>query len=246
MEKLSRIKLRNARLGYHKTHEETEVLKGIDLDFFAGDFVGVVGLNGTGKSTLLKSICGLLPLLGGEIFLEEESIKNIRLTEIAKKVSIVLTERIGGFNLTAFDAVAAGQIPYTDAFHRLGEENIRIIDSAIEICGIKDHQHKLLHELSDGLFQKTMIARALAQLTPNILLDEPSAFLDYASKHELFLLLKKLSEEGKCILVSSHDLDLVLKYCHRLLLVTEGKVELIQASEASQHPSFLSIGRGFI
>lgn len=243
---MPRISIKRGKLGYNSPGTSTEVLRDIDHDFYPGDFIGVVGLNGTGKSTLLKSICGLLPALEGEILLDDWSITTIPLTDVAKKVSIVLTERVGGFNLTAFDAVAAGQIPYTDAFHRLEEENLSVVQAAIATCGIRDHQHKPLHELSDGLFQKTMIARALAQQTPSILLDEPSAFLDYASKHELFLLLKKLAGEGKCILVSSHDLDLVLKYCNRLLLVSDNTTELIKVSEAPQSPAFLRIGRGFI
>jgi len=175
------------------------------------------------------------------------NLRDISLTELAKRISIVLTEKISGFNLTAYDAVTAGQMPYTNAFHQLTEENRRIVDAAIDTCGIKQHAHKLLNELSDGLFQKTMIAKALAQQTPVMMLDEPSAFLDYASKHDLFLLLKRLAgQDNKCILVSSHDLDLLLKYCNRLLVVSGGKAEMIAVSEARQHAAFKEIGGGFI
>lgn len=247
MEKTSCIVLKNATLGYKKSNADIPVLKNIDLNFYAGDFIGIVGLNGVGKSTLLKSLCGLLPVLGGELLIDERKIGDLLLKDLAKKIAIVLTEKIGGFNLTAYDAVAAGQMPYTNSFNRLAKEHLEIIDAAIKTCGISAHQHKLLNELSDGLFQKTIIAKALAQQTPIMLLDEPSAFLDYASKHDLFLLLKKLStEENKCILVSSHDLDILLKYCSKLLIFSNNSIELIAIAEAKTNKAFLEIGGGFL
>jgi len=242
-----KIVIQNASLGYKKAGEDLVILKNINLDFYVGDFIGVVGLNGTGKSTLIKSLCGLLPLVGGSVFIEDKRIEDISLTELSKKIAIVLTEKIGGFNLTAYDVVSAGQIPYTNSFHQLKAENIANIDAAIKVCGIGDHQHKPVNELSDGLFQKTIIAKSLAQQTPIMLLDEPSAFLDYASKHDLFLLLKKLAEEqGKCVLVSSHELDLLMKYCTKLLIISEEKAELISVAHARQNEAFMKIGGGFL
>lgn len=247
MEKKRRIVLKDAVLGYKKNSANIPVLKNVNLNFYAGDFIGVVGLNGVGKSTLIKSLCGLLPVLSGELLIDEQKITGLLLKDLAKKIAIVLTEKIGGFNLTAYDAVAAGQMPYTNSFNRLQKENLEVIDAAINTCGISAHQHKLLNELSDGLFQKTIIAKALAQQTPIMLLDEPSAFLDYASKHDLFLLLKNLSvEENKCILVSSHDLDLLLKYCSRLLIISNNAIELISVTEAKTNKAFMEIGGGFI
>jgi iron complex transport system ATP-binding protein len=247
MNEATNIVLSNAKIGYTKQGGTLEILKNLNLTFNAGDFVAVVGLNGTGKSTLLKSICGLLPLLAGKVLLEGKNIQEIELTDVAKKISITLTEKIGGFNLTVFDAVAAGQMPYTNAFNSLTEQHLVIIKEAIKTVGLTGLEHKLVHELSDGLFQKTMIAKALAQQTPNILLDEPSAFLDYASKHELFLLLQKLAlEEKKCILVSSHDLDLVMKYCKKVVIVSNSEAELIDVEEVKKNERFLNIGGGFI
>jgi iron complex transport system ATP-binding protein len=242
-----KITLIDAALGYQKSGRDIAVLDHINLSFYEGDFVGIVGLNGTGKSTLLKSICGLIPLLSGDIHIGNHNINDLSLAALAKKVAIVLTERVGGFNLTAYDVVAAGQMPYTGSFNHLNREHLAVIASAIEQCGIRNHQHKPVNELSDGLFQKTVIAKALAQQTPVLLLDEPSAFLDYASKHELFLLLKNLAQhEKKCILVSSHDLDLVLKYCNKILLVSEKGAELLPVADAAQSHTFKTIGGGYI
>jgi iron complex transport system ATP-binding protein len=247
MNKHASISLKKTSLGYKKAGTNITILKEMDLDFYAGDFVGVVGVNGVGKSTFLKSICGLLPVIGGEIFIEGKNILELSLPELAKKIAIVLTEKVGGFNLTAYDVVAAGQIPYTNSFNQLKPEHISVINAAIEISGIKEHEQKPVNELSDGLFQKTIIAKALAQQTAVMLLDEPSAFLDYASKHELFLLLGKLTEkQGKCVLVSSHDLDLIIKYCNKLLVIAPGAIELIPVKDAKQSKAFMEIGGGYL
>jgi iron complex transport system ATP-binding protein len=247
MNNSSSIQIKNGSFGYKKNNREIEILKGINIETQPGDFIGIAGLNGSGKSTLLRSICGLLPILNGNVFVDEVPVNSISNNELAKKVAIVLTEKISGFNLTAFDAVAAGQLPYTNLFNKLEQENLDIINKAIETCGIKDHQNKLLSELSDGLFQKTMIAKCLAQQTAIMLLDEPSAFLDYASKHELFSLLKNLAnEQKKCIMVSSHDLDLILKYCNKILLVKNSTVQLISISEAKENAIFKELSGGFL
>lgn len=247
MQLQERISITNASVGYKKAGINNSVLSNINFKFYEGDFVGIVGLNGTGKSTLLKSLCGLLPLISGSVKLDGSAIGDLSLEEIARKVSVVLTEKIGGFNLTAYDVVASGQMPYTDSFNRLNKANLDIIESAVIQCGISDHRHKPINELSDGLFQKTVIGKALAQQTPVLLLDEPSAFLDYASKHELFILLKHLAkDEKKCVLVSSHDLDLVLKYCDKLLLIHNNTTELVAVAEARTNTGFMKIGGGFI
>ncbi|MCE3229957.1 MAG: putative iron(III) transporter, ATP-binding protein [Bacteroidetes bacterium] len=247
MDNKSCIKITGGVFGYRKNNKSIEILKNVETEFFEGDFIGLVGLNGSGKSTLMRSVCGLLTILNGEVFINGQTISSIPKTELAKKIAIVLTEKISGFNLTSFDAVAAGQIPYTNLFNKLEEQHLKIINEAIDICGLKDHHHKLLTELSDGLFQKTMIAKSIAQQTPIMLLDEPSAFLDYASKHELFILLRDLStKQNKCVIVSSHDLDLLLKYCNKLLIVENSGVQLINVSEAKTNVAFNRLSAGYL
>ena len=241
------IVINNATFGYKKNNQPNAVLRNINLEFNKSDFIGIVGLNGSGKSTLLKTLCGLLTPLSGEVYINEKNLSQLSTLELAKQISVVLTEKISGFNLTCYDAVAAGQLPYTNLFNTLNTDNIKQINNAITVCGLVQHQNKLLNELSDGLFQKTMIAKCVAQQTPIMMLDEPSAFLDYASKHDLFLLLKKFaSEEQKCVLVSSHDLDLVLKYCTKLLLIGNSSAELINVTEAIEHPVFKELSGGYL
>lgn len=241
------IKINDADFGYKKQHHVTEVLKNISLECCPGDFIGIAGLNGSGKSTLLRTLSGLQPLLAGEIIIDGHSLSSTPHRVLAKLVSIVLTEKISGFNLTAFDAVATGQFPYTNLFNKLEDAHLRIITGAIDACGIAPYIHKSLSELSDGLFQKTMIAKSLAQQTPVMLLDEPSAFLDYASKHDLFKMLKQLAEEEKkCILVSSHDLDLALKYCNKILLVKNSAIEMTDPANARGHKIFTELSGGYL
>lgn len=247
MDNAANIRLQQLRLGYRQGAGELCLVDAASLDLRAGELVGLVGKNGTGKSTLLRSICGLQPTLGGQILVGGADIRRLSLNALARQIAVVLTERAGGFNLSVWDAVAAGQVPYTDSFHRLHSQHRAVIEAAIAACGISDYRHKPLSELSDGLFQKTMIAKALAQQTATILLDEPSAFLDYASRHELFLLLKDLCErENKCVLVSSHDLDLLLRYCSKLVILSNRQLELIPVNEALTHPGFMAIAGGFL
>lgn len=241
------LHIEQAGFGFMAKGKPVEVLRAVNAAFYPGQLTGMVGVNGAGKSTLIRSISGLQEVLSGRVLISDLELKDLSFSDLAKHISIVLTERPEGFNLNAFDLVAAGQMPYTNAFHQLKEEHLKTIQEAIEQCGLKGHEHKLLYELSDGLFQKAIVAKALAQGTPLMALDEPTAFLDYASKHELFILLKQLCEtKQKCVLVSSHDLDLLLRYCDSILLVYQGKAELLSVEKAKEHPAFKAIGGKYL
>ena len=193
------LSLKNVTIGY-----SAPLVSTIDAELVSGDFVCLVGRNGTGKSTLLKTIAGLIPPLTGEV-------------SATKEVAIVLTQVPDLPNTTVFELVSYGRIPYLNLFAKLREEDKKAVTEAIETVGIKELTNRKISQLSDGEKQKAMIARALAQGSEILLLDEPSAFLDYPSKHELMSLLKNLAhEKNKAILLSTHDLDLVNKYADKV------------------------------
>jgi iron complex transport system ATP-binding protein len=212
------IHLQQLEIGYKQKPRPLIIFRGLTASFHAGDLVGLMGDNGVGKSTLLKTITGSLKALSGEVLLNERNINTYTASELAQHISIVVTEKIGGFNLTVWDVVASGRIPYINMFGKLSSADEAIVLRCLEQMGLTPLKDKFVDELSDGQRQKVMIAKSLAQQTPVIILDEPTAFLDYNSKHRLFSILKDLCEqEQKLIIVSSHDLDLMKPYITRSL-----------------------------
>jgi iron complex transport system ATP-binding protein len=205
--------------------------------------IGLVGNNGVGKSTFLRTLAGLQEKLSGEIFINSTSLDAIQKSDLAKLVSIVLTEKIEGFNLTVRDLVSMGRVPYTNYLHHLSEKDLDLINTSIKAVGLEFNSEKPLSELSDGLFQKAMIAKGLAQQTDLLLLDEPTAYLDFNSKHELFVLLKDLVEtKNKCLIVSSHDIELLLKYStHLLVFSNDRSYELMETNSAKANNLFNKI-----
>jgi iron complex transport system ATP-binding protein len=215
--------------GYDKT---SPVLTTIDFTFSSG-LTGIIGVNGCGKSTLLKTISGLLDPLAGEIAYNESNLNKISLHDRAKIISIVLTEKISAPYTSVFDIVAGGRSPYTGLLGKFSNEDISIAEENIRKCGIEHLAQKSCVEISDGEKQRCMIARALTQQTPVIILDEPTSYLDFRARFEIMELLKKISmEENKIILFSSHDLEIVFKttdYC--LVFVERNKLILEKTSD---------------
>lgn len=208
------LQVKDLNIGY----EQKEILSGLNFSIGKGELIGLVGSNGIGKSTLLKTIIGSLKPLAGEINLEGKILHSISQNELSKLISIVLTDKLDGFNLTVFDIVAAGRIPYLNAFGQLNENDIKIVNSSLETIGINNLSKNYFDELSDGQKQKVLIAKSLAQQTPFILMDEPTAFLDFESRQQLFSLLKQLTRtENKTVIVSSHDLDVLFRNAGRVL-----------------------------
>jgi iron complex transport system ATP-binding protein len=207
------IQLKELEIGYKSKGKNISVFKNLNAEFKAGDLVGLIGDNGIGKSTLLKTITGNLTSLSGEVYLKSKRIGDYTMQDLSHILSIVITERVGGFNLTVWDLVAAGRTPYINVFGKLSKEDEQIINDSLALLNLNSLKHKLIDELSDGQRQKVIIAKSLAQQTPVIILDEPTAFLDYTSKHHLFSTLKNLAlEQKKLIIVSSHDLDIMKQY----------------------------------
>ncbi|MES2565422.1 MAG: ABC transporter ATP-binding protein [Bacteroidota bacterium] len=223
------ITIKQLEIGYSNRKHPVSVFSNMNMTLNAGDLVGLMGDNGIGKSTFLKTLTGNLKPLSGEITFNSKSITRYSAQQLSQQLSVVVTEKIGGFNLTAWDVVATGRTPYINIFGKLSEQDEQIITTALEQLNILSLKDKLIDELSDGQRQKVMIAKSLAQQTPVIVLDEPTAFLDHTSRHHLFSILKKLcNEQGKLIIVSSHDLELMKTYITRSVTMAEGnRLEVI-------------------
>lgn len=212
------LELKDINIGYGNKL----VQKGISLTIGSGQFIALAGNNGCGKSTFLKTICGVIAPLNGSLTIDNKNYAEISAAQLASRVAVVLTDKISGFNLTAFDVVASGRIPYLNSFGFLTEEDKSIVETSMNTIGISELSERLYDELSDGQKQKVLIAKAIAQQTPVILMDEPTAFLDYKSRVALFALLKQLArEKGKTIVISSHDIDILFKHVDKVIYFNE-------------------------
>jgi iron complex transport system ATP-binding protein len=231
------LKTQDLSIGYRGKQHPLVVYENINLDFCEGRLVSLVGANGIGKSTLLRTLAALQNPLSGNVSLFDKNIGDYKALELASKISMVLTEKLPPGNLTVFELVALGRQPYTNWIGKLSGDDLQKIRHALEVTQTLHLSDKKHYEISDGQLQKVMIARALAQDTPIIILDEPTTHLDLQHKVSLFILLKKLaSESGKCILFSTHDIDLAIEMSDEMILMSNGKViygkpgELISAN----------------
>ena len=193
----------------------------IDISIDHGELICLLGPNGVGKTTLLRTIAGIQNSLNGTISILQQKLSTVDKKKLAKLLSVVLTEQIGYGNLTSYELISLGRIPYTGWFGNLDQDDKEKISWAIESTNIQHLANKSIHELSDGERQKVMIARALAQDTPVILLDEPTAHLDLPNRIDIVRLLRKLAREtGKAIIMSTHELDLALQAADKIWLMT--------------------------
>ena len=193
-----------------------------DVTIYIGehDRIGVVGVNGTGKSTLLRAIAGLNRRYAGRILLDGHNAADMRVAERARTLAFVTTERTRIANLKCEDVVAIGRAPYTNWIGRMQKADTEIVMRSLASVGMEDYAERTMDRMSDGECQRIMIARALAQSTPIILLDEPTSFLDMPNRYELCSLLARLAHnEGKCILFSTHELDIALSLSDRIALI---------------------------
>lgn len=223
------ISLSQLSVGYTLSHP---VISDINLELRSGQLACLIGENGIGKSTLLKTLTGFLPKLKGSLLLGNRDIDSFSQRELARQVSIVLTQKPDVQNLTIEEIIGLGRSPYTGFFGRLRTEDRKVVDDAIATMGIEKLRGRMIQTLSDGERQKVMIAKALAQETPIILLDEPTAFLDFPSKAETFQSLQRMAHErDKLILLSTHDLELAVRFADSLLEVKRGRLQAVSASE---------------
>ncbi|MDL2208639.1 ABC transporter ATP-binding protein [Parabacteroides sp. OttesenSCG-928-O15] len=212
-------------IGYRlKGGRRKVVHEALNLRMSAHEVTCLLGLNGAGKSTLLRTLCGFQSPLQGEIRLLGKPLQGYSQADFSLTVGVVLTEKTNAGGITVYDLVALGRHPYTGFFGRLRPSDHRIVEESLEAVGIAHKRENFVSELSDGERQKAMIAKALAQQCPIILLDEPTAFLDVTSRIETMTLLRRLAkEQGKSILLSTHDLDLAIQMGDRLWLQEKGR-----------------------
>ena len=196
----------------------------LNLRLRPGEVTCLLGLNGAGKSTLLRTLCGFQPPLSGEIRLMGKPLSSYSQSNFSLTVGVVLTEKTNAGGITVYELVSLGRHPYTGFFGQLKKTDREIIEQSLTAAGIAHKAQNYVSELSDGERQKAMIAKALAQQCPIILLDEPTAFLDVTSRIETMVLLHKLAvEQHKAILLSTHDLDLAIQMGDCLWLQEKGR-----------------------
>jgi iron complex transport system ATP-binding protein len=221
------LETKQLAIGYKSRAGAAFIASGISIKLEKGQLIGLVGANGIGKSTLLRTLIKVQPPLEGEILLNGHSLSDLSAAALAQQLSIVLTEQLISKNLSVYDLVALGRYPYTNWIGTLQPNDRAIIDNAIEMVRISDLRHRKCYELSDGQLQKVMIARALAQDTDIIILDEPTTHLDMYHKAYILKLLQRLTKEtNKTILFSSHEIDLAIQLCDEMVVMR--KTDVVQ------------------
>ena len=228
--------LKDLVIGYNTRAGQRRVTAPLSVKLPEGRLICLVGRNGVGKSTLLRSLSGLQPPLSGDVLLGGSSIASYSHKALARLVSVVTTRDVPVPSMTSWEVVALGRSPYTQFWGQLSSADKEIVDRSIDITGISPLASRRVGSLSDGERQKVMIAKAIAQETPVILLDEPTAFLDYPSKVSTLSLLSRLAREmGRTILISTHDVEHALRLSDEVLPLLQFLVLLF----AGRHPVVL-------
>lgn len=222
------IRLQNIALSYGSR----TLLEEVTTCFSPGSLTALIGRNGTGKSTLLRAMAGLGATTAGCVELCGRPLAELTPYERATTVGFVTTDKVRIANLACEDVVALGRAPYTNWIGRMQQTDRAVVERSLRLVGMSDFARKTMDRMSDGECQRVMIARVLAQDTPVILLDEPTAFLDLPNRYELATLLRRLAhDEGKCILFSTHDLDVALSLCDSVALIDTPALHHLPVSE---------------
>jgi len=211
----------NLSIGYKTKSLTNSIAQNLNLNLKEAKLIALIGANGIGKSTLLRTITGIQKPISGSVLLNEKNIHELDPLTLAQNLSVVLTEKLPPSNLTVWELIALGRQPYTNWIGKLTDNDIAKVNEAMELTQISHLASKKHYEISDGQLQIVLIARALAQDTPLIILDEPTTHLDLLHKVVLFKLLKKLTQEtGKCILFSTHDIDMAIQLSDEMIIMT--------------------------
>ena len=218
------VELRNLTTGYTNKHKVRVVAENLNAEILSGELTCLLGANGSGKSTLLKTLSAFLPAISGDVMIKGRKLEDYSSKRLARQIGVVLTERCSIRNISVGELVGMGRSPYTGFWGRLSKKDMEIVDEALDFVKITALKNRMVHTLSDGERQKVMIAKALAQQTPIIFLDEPTAFLDYPSKVEIMQLLYNLSKEtNRTVFLSTHDLELALQIADKVWLMKKNE-----------------------
>lgn len=218
------LETRDLAIGYSSKKSNSTIANEINFAISKGELVGLVGANGIGKSTLLRTLTGMQNALAGNIFLNGKDLNEYSTFQRATELSVVLTEPSASKNLSVLELVSLGRQPYTNWFGALSKKDEEAVQNALEATEITSLTNRKCFELSDGQMQRVAIARALAQDTPLIILDEPTTHLDIYHRAYILKLLKKLaSDTQKTILFSTHEIDLAIQLTDKILVMTAEK-----------------------
>lgn len=211
-------------IGYTSKKKEQRISSDINFQLSKGELMVIVGVNGIGKSTLLRTLAKVQRKLSGEIKIDKKELESYKAKELASILSVVLTEPIASKNMTVSELVALGRQPYTNWIGNLSETDKTKIIESIEMMGLEELKNKKCYELSDGQLQRVMIARALAQDTSVILLDEPTTHLDLHHKAHILKLLKSIAHKTKkAIVFTSHEIEMTIQLCDKMLVLERTK-----------------------
>lgn len=237
------LELRDLYIGYSDDDNRHIVAHTLNASLPGGVLTCLIGANGVGKSTLMRTMAAFQPPLKGEVYVEGKGIGEYSPHELAERIGVVLTEKTMPAELTVEEVIGLGRVPYTDFWGTLTRHDKAVVDEAIALVGLEQLRRRKIYQVSDGERQKVMIAKALAQQTPLIFLDEPTAFLDYPSKIATMQLLRRLAhEQGKLIVLSTHDLEIAFQIADRLWLLQQSGLQtgtLDELSESGAISAFL-------
>ncbi len=221
---MATVEIRNLSIGYKQKGDDKVIASRLNASLQTGELTCLLGPNGAGKSTLLRTLSAFQPQLDGDIIVMNRRLSEYKSSELARLVSVVLTDNSGIKNMTAYEVVAMGRSPYTGFWGKLTDKDKKVVDKCLTWVGITDLQDRKMQTLSDGEKQKVMIAKAIAQETPIIYLDEPTAFLDYPSKVSMMMLLHRLARAlKKTIFLSTHDIEHALQIADQVWLLDKAK-----------------------
>ena len=236
------LKAEALSIGYHSKKNKTTVVGTINFTLFSGELTAIVGTNGIGKSTLLRTLGNAQPKLAGSIIVGPKSLEDYRPAELSSEISMVLTEPIASKNLSVIELVALGRQPYTNWLGTLSKTDKQKIKEALQLLELEELQQRKCYTLSDGQLQRVLIARALAQDTSIILLDEPTTHLDLFHKVRILKLLKSIAHKThKTVVFTTHEIEMAIQLCDKMLLLDGQTNTFGQPSELIEQKAFESL-----